>query len=286
VRRIEIEDIAMYYRQDGAGPPVLLLHGLGSSSEDWELQIPALAERYKVFRPDLRGHGASSKPSGRSSVELLARDVIALARRLGTGPLHVIGVSLGGMVAFQIALDAPELVRSLTILNSGPEMKLMTVRQHVAIVGRFLTLRLFGLRRMADELAKRLFPKPEQGDLRETFVARWSTNDAGAYERTLRGMIGWSVKARLCAIDCPVLVVSGDRDYTPVEAKARYVAELPNARLEVIEDSGHFTPFDQPARLNAILVAFLDEVTASAQTPARASASHPALSDTVPGATS
>lgn len=101
----------------GSGDPVLLLHGLGSRGDDWELQREALSRSYRVVIPDLRGHGESIAPSGEWTMRDVADDVAELLRRRATGPVHVIGLSLGGMVAFQLLADHPALVRSAVIIN-------------------------------------------------------------------------------------------------------------------------------------------------------------------------
>jgi pimeloyl-ACP methyl ester carboxylesterase len=106
-------------------------------------------------------------------------------------------------------------------------------------------------------LGKRIFPKPEQEELRRTFVERWAENDKRAYLDATRGLVGWSVSERLGEIRCPTLVVAADEDYSPVEVKRAYTVNIPGAELVVIEDSRHGTPVDQPERFNAVLLEFL-----------------------------
>src|SRR5262245_47763018 len=125
---VRVEDCSIHYEIQGKGDVVLLLHGLGSSVRDWELQIPALAERYTVLAVDMRGHGRSDKPSGPYSVAIFARDVAAVLRALALGPAHVVGISMGGMIGFQLAVDAPSLVRSFVVVNSGPALVPRTLR--------------------------------------------------------------------------------------------------------------------------------------------------------------
>lgn len=257
--RIQLNDIELHYTSTGEGDPVLLLHGLGSSVDDWELQVPALAKSHRVVAVDLRGHGKSDKPSEPYSMALFASDVRNVIRFLRLGPVHVVGISMGGAVAFELAASAPETVRSLTIVNSGPEAIPRTFAQRAGIKMRFAMLRLFGLPTLAKVVAKKLFPKPEQAAERATFIERCTKNDPAAYKSALRAIVGWSVKSRLQDIACPILVVTGDRDYTPVSIKEEYMPLLRDARLEVIRDSGHFTSFDQPARLNELLLGFFAE---------------------------
>jgi pimeloyl-ACP methyl ester carboxylesterase len=125
-----------------------------------------------------------------------------------------------------------------------------------------------GPRHLGKLIARKLFIKPEEEPLRRDFLAQMATNDRRAYLATTRGVLGWSVMARLAQVVCPVLVVSGDRDYTPVARKEAYVRRLRRAELVVISDSGHATPLDQPRAFNSALVHFLDaqRTTAGATT--------------------
>src|SRR5947207_2466572 len=114
---IQANGVDLYYEVHGSGEPVLLIHGLGSSTRDWAPQVPALSQRFQVIAFDVRGHGRSAKPKQRYSVKLFAADTAALIRTLDIAPAHVIGISMGGMIAFQLAVEAPQLVRSLVIVN-------------------------------------------------------------------------------------------------------------------------------------------------------------------------
>lgn len=255
--RPRVNGIELFYQERGAGQAVLLLHGLGSRSDDWELQLPVLAERYRVIAPDLRGHGRSGKPPGPYSVPMMAADVLGLMEALDVTAAHLVGLSMGGMIAFQLAVDHPERVLSLTIVNSGPALVARTLGEWLRVQQRLALARFSGPTRTAHFLSRRLFPKPEQEALRAQFIERWSANDPAAYLASMRALVGWSVLARVGDIRCPVLVISGDRDYTPADAKREYTARIPRAELVIIEDSGHATPIDQAERFNARLLEFL-----------------------------
>jgi pimeloyl-ACP methyl ester carboxylesterase len=258
-----VNGVELYYEIHGSGEPALLVHGLGSSTLDWEPQIAALAQRFQVIAFDVRGHGRSGKPRQRYSVRLFAEDTAALIRALGLGPVHVVGISMGGMIAFQLAVTAPELVRSLTIVNSGPAMLVRTLAQRMMIWTRIAIVRFRGMRKMGEVLAGRLLPKPEHAALRAQFIERWAANDATAYLSALQGLINWDVTAALERIDCPVLVVGADQDYTPSAFKEAYTARIRGAKLVIIEDSRHMLPVERAEPFNAALLAFLSECSAS-----------------------
>jgi pimeloyl-ACP methyl ester carboxylesterase len=257
--RLRVGDIELYYEITGKGQPILLIHGLGSGARDWGMQAPFLSQNFQVVTFDVRGHGQSDKPPGPYSIPLFAADTIELIRSLELAPVHIVGISMGGMIAFQVALEAPEMVKSLVIVNSGPEFVLRSPRDIIRGLQRLLIVRLFGMRRMGEALSKSLFPKEEQGELRRLFVERWAENDRQAYINSMRAIVGWSVADRLGEIDCPSLIIAADQDYTPVSLKETYVARMPQAELVVIADSRHATPVEHPEQFNKVLMEFLSK---------------------------
>ena len=254
---ITLNGLDVFYETRGHGDPVLLVHGLGSSTEDWEPQVDALSRGFTVVAYDVRGHGRSGKPASAYSVGQFASDAAALIAALDLAPVHVIGLSMGGMIAFQLAADHPALVRSLVIVNSGPEMVPRTFRERLGIVQRRLIVRLMGMRKMGEVLAERLLPGVEHATRRAIFAERWARNDKGAYLRALSALVGWTVTAKLPGIRQPVLVVTADQDYTPVAWKQWYTSLMPNATLVVIPESRHMMPIERPHLFHETLLPFL-----------------------------
>lgn len=267
--QLRTDDITLNYEEVGSGDPVLLLHGLGSSLADWELQTPALAAEHRVITVDLRGHGRSDKPKGSFSVALFARDVVGLMDALELPRAHVVGISMGGMIAFQLAVDAPDRVKSLIAINATPELVPRSVKQWLQLRLRSLATNVLGLETLSTLIARRLFPFPSQSELRERFVRQWVLNDAPSYRKAMRMISGWSVADRLGEVRCPVLMIAAEHDYTPVAQKAAFLERMPTARLEVVADSRHATPFDQPERLNALLLEALRDTDPSIAANAR-----------------
>jgi 3-oxoadipate enol-lactonase len=254
---IQSNNINVHFEVNGTGQPLLFIHGLGSSARDWELQVQEFSKNYQVITFDLRGHGQSDKPAGPYSMSIFASDTAGLLKALKVELTHVVGLSLGGAVAFQLAIDFPALIKTMTIVNSAPEMIIRTFKDQVGIWQRFVIVQLFGMRRMGEVLSKRLFPKAEQASFRPTFVERWAENDTRAYQEAMRAMVGWSVTNKLGSIKCPSLIISADQDYTPVALKEEYTKLIPNAQLIVIPDAHHATPIEQPEKFNAAVADFL-----------------------------
>jgi len=251
----------LHYTQEGdwqsSQDTVLLIHGLGASIRDWEYQIPALKTDYKVLMLDLRGHGKSDKPNIPYDISLFSEDVVSLIRELILGPLHVVGHSMGGMIAFQLALDHPSLVKTLTIINSAPQVAFPTLRSKLNFTMRAWSVKCFGMKKLSTGLAKKLFPKEEQAAFRETFIERWCENSPQAYLNSLKAFHDWNVMPRLSTLLCPTLIITGDRDYTPVAYKQFYMQFIKNVQLVVIEDSGHLSIIDQVQKCNHAIIDFL-----------------------------
>ena len=253
----EHDGCSLHYEEYGRGDPVLLVHGLGSSCRDWEYQIPALAAQYRVIAVDVRGHGRSDKPHERYSIPGFSADIEALLDHLQPGPMHLVGLSMGGMIGFQLAVDHPQLLKSLTIVNSAPEVKIKNFSDVRQFAKRWLLARLFSMQAIGKALGKNLFPKPEQADLRHKIAKRWAQNEKRAYLASFSAIVGWGVQEQLSRIQCPTLIITADRDYTPVALKQAYTRLIPDARLVVIDDSRHATPLDQPDAFNRTLLDFL-----------------------------
>ncbi len=255
--RIPINNINLYFEIKGKGHPILLIHGLGSSTRDWEMQVKEFSKSYQVITWDLRGHGQSDKPSGPYSMPMFAADAAGLLKSLNIKSAHVAGLSLGGGIAFQLAIDHPELLKTMTIVNSAPEFVVRTFKDRLGVWQRFAIVRLLGMRKMGKVLSKRLFPDDEHEALRTAFVESWAENDPRAYQDAMRAMIGWSVKDKLGSIACPTFVITADNDYTPVAVKEEYTKLIPDAELIVIPDTHHATPVEQPEKFNTALMNFL-----------------------------
>lgn len=251
------------YITQGQGMPVLLLHGLGSSLLDWQPQIEHLARYCQVFALDVRGHGQSEPLRAPVSMAELAADIADFIRAKQIQPCILVGISMGGMLTFQLLADQPQLVRAAVVINSAPSFIVDSWRTRLQVWLRLSLVRLFGLPGLARMLAGKLFPKPEQQALRELVTQRIAGNEQASYMHAMRAIPGWSSLPAVQAVETPLLVVAGDRDYTPLAYKQAYVAQLRNARLEVIADSGHATPLDQPEALNRLLDGFIAEHSAT-----------------------
>src|SRR6266850_4568723 len=158
-------------RRGHSGPRVVLLHGLGSSCRDWEFQEVALEDRYRVVSVDLPGHGSSTSSGQPVTIESMADDVGALLATLDAEPAHVVGLSLGACVALRLGLQAPERVRSLTLVNPFARVQANGPGDLARLALRMLLLGTAPMSAVAAHVARRLFPWPEQRALYDGAVA-------------------------------------------------------------------------------------------------------------------
>ena len=256
--------VRLYWRVEGVvdGPPLVLLHAIGTDSTLWDRTAFALVSRFRVLRIDLRGHGASDAPDGDYTLAMLAGDVAAVMEAAGVGPAAVAGVSLGGMVAMQLTLDRPDLVTALAPICTSPAM------DAALWDGRVRTVRTDGLAAIADAAMGRFLspafaaahPALAAG-VRAGLLGTSATGYAGA-GAAIRDM---ALLPRLPRITAPTLVLAGAHDLaTPLVGHADRIAALvPGARLVTI-DASHLAPVDNPGAVADALVRFLADPGAQA----------------------
>lgn len=240
------------------GPPVLLLHGLGSSSADWPAQQTVLESRYRVVAVDLPGHGRSPLPHGPVTIERMTGDVDAVLAGLDAGPAHVLGLSLGACVGLRLALAAPTRVRSLTLVNPFARLRFAGPRDLLRLALRLVLLGTAPMSTTAAHVAGRLFPWPEQRALYEAAVASLASTSRRTYFVAMRALARFDARGQVAAIRHPTLIVAGDRDTSvPLAAKLALASAIPHARVLVVPDSGHATPHDRPEVFNRAVLEFL-----------------------------
>jgi len=253
-----VNNIKLCYQDVGNGETMVFLHGLGSNSTDWQQQIDYFSQKYRVIAIDCRGHGRSDKPDGQYTIPLFSDDMVKLLNHLEIDCFHLVGFSMGGMVAFQIAVDNPQKVKTLTIINSSPAVPYNTFVMKVTVWSRLVLIKLMGLEKLSKVIGKKLFPLERQENLREQFRASMQMLTKSSYTRSLISFLGWDVSEQLSLLQMPVLVVAAEHDYTPVALKQEYCKAIINSKLVVIADSYHATPMDQPDILNCHISSLIE----------------------------
>lgn len=265
---LKLDDAEIYYECAGSGPPLLLIHGLGSSGDDWAFQRDDFARAHRVILPDLRGSGRSTKPPGPYSISRFAADLWALLDALSITSADLLGFSLGGAVAIEMALLRPSGVRRLVVCNTLASYRTDTWRKWLEAHAQLACVRLLGLRRTARLVARRMFPHDDQAPKRQRVVDVVGANPRRPYLDTVHALIGWSALERLAALRAAVLIIAAEYDYTPLAEKRAEMRHFPHAQFAVVAGSRHGTPFDAVEDFNAIVLQFLAGGATTAPQPA------------------
>ncbi|MDJ0608427.1 MAG: alpha/beta fold hydrolase [Kiloniellales bacterium] len=246
--------------EHGAGPPVVLVHGLGMTRAMWDWQWPALTARFRVLRYDLLGHGASAKPPGPYSLGRFADQVAGLMDHLRWDSAALVGFSLGGMIVRAFALAYPARVSALAVLNSAharSEAERDAVRRRVAIA------EAGGPAATVDEALARWFTADFAARHPEVLerVRGWIlANDPAVYPLSYRVLAEGDLELAeaVSAIACPTLVMTGteDRGNSPDMAR-RLAALIPGAELAILPGLRHMGLAEDPEAYNRRLVEFL-----------------------------
>ncbi|MEZ5521856.1 MAG: alpha/beta hydrolase [Dokdonella sp.] len=252
---MQVDDVRLHYRTHGAGDPLVLLHGLGSSSADWAFQAESLGAEFRLIAPDLRGSGQSEAPTGPYSIARFATDVWALLDKLGIARVHLMGFSLGGAVAMEMALQRPHAVARLMTINTLPSYRLDTWRKRMELVSQIAMVRGLGMRRLAQLAAKRLFREPHQAPMRRRVLEVVGNAPRRPYLETVRALAQWCALDRMSKLQSELLMLAGEHDYTPLAEKREYAKRF-GAKFAVVGGSRHGTPFDAVASCNAVALAF------------------------------
>lgn len=250
--------VSIHYESTGAGVPVLLVMGLGLTAAAWWRTVPVLAEGLRVLAFDNRGVGRSDRPPGPYSLAQMADDAVAVLDAAEAERAHVYGISLGGMIAQEIALRHPERVRSLVLGATSPGGARAT--------GPDAAVQAFFARRAgmpAEEAAWAAVPYNYGAATRERHAQRIAEDigqrlrfrlDPASYLLQLAAGMRHDAYARLRGIAVPALVVHGSEDRMMPPANAHALVEaLPDARLELWDGAGHLYMTDEPRADRAIL---------------------------------
>jgi 3-oxoadipate enol-lactonase len=238
---------------------VLLLHGLGANGSSWTLQFdPLIAAGFRPIAPDAPGFGDSPYDGRGWNFRKVAADFASLLDELQTGPVHLVGLSMGGVIAQQFAFDYPGLVQKLALVSTFSMLRPANLSQWLYFLQRLVVVHVVGLDTQAKVVARRVFPLTEQQPLREMAEKQISSADPRAYRAAMRHLGLFDSRSHLKQINAPTLVISGANDSTVSPVHQKVLADgIPGARQVIIPDAGHAVAIDQFEAFNRHLIGFL-----------------------------
>ncbi|MBM3134958.1 MAG: alpha/beta fold hydrolase [Chloroflexi bacterium] len=272
---IKVSGVNTHYVVAGSGRPLLLLHGLGGHWGHWEANIPALAQHYRVYAPDIAGFGLSDKPQAADrNLEFLLHFLRGFLDVQEIAQAVVIGNSLGGFLALQMALTYPQRVSALVLVDAaglGPEIGWILRLQGLPILGDWVVIPSRRLVRLA---VRSIFYDQAQATpkiVEEHYRHFCRPGARQCYLAVIHNGLGrggqrYLLLDRLPQISVPTLIVWGAQDrLLPVRQAHAAAARLPHSRLHVLPECGHCPQMEKPEEFNRLVLDFLAEVS-----PARA----------------
>jgi 3-oxoadipate enol-lactonase len=264
---VENQGAKIYWDEQGSGEPLLLIMGLSYPSYMWHRSRPILAKRFHTIALDNRGVGQSDAPPGVYSMSLMASDAAVVLDAAGIESAHVFGVSMGGMIAQEFALQYPNRVRSLILgctAAGGPHAVQAEPEALQALLRRDVT---------PEQAKETIIPflydaanPRERIDEDMAIRMKWYPTPQG-YMGQLQGIFGWEAYSRIAQITAPTLVIHGETDRLVPAANARLIAErISGAQLVLLPHASHIFETDQPAAAHYAILEFLAAQQPGAQT--------------------
>ncbi|EGD41289.1 alpha/beta fold hydrolase [Nocardioides sp. WG-D5] len=263
------------YRIGGEGSAIMFIHGIGDSSRTWDEVLPLFAENHLVIAPDLLGHGDSDKPRADYSIGGFANGMRDLLAVLDVERVTLVGHSLGGGIAMQLAYQYPQLVERIVLVSNGGSGRSVSTWLRLAtlpLAPELLKLLRLPISRPAVSTALALLRRVDHDlgvdapDLTRIVDALPDGPSRQAFARTLRAVVDWHgqvvtmLDRSYLASDVPMLMIWGDRDgVIPYRHAAQAQAALPLAALEVFHGAGHFPFRSDPERFTKVVEQFIHD---------------------------
>ncbi len=259
-RMVEVGPYRLNVQHAGSGPPLLLVHSLTLDSHMWRAQIDALSSRFCVHAVDLHGHGQSGGEAQAITLEAMADDLARLLDALGLDRVGYAGLSIGGMLGMRLALQHPDRVAALALLNTTAEPETPTKRM------LFEHLNETTLNRPADDKTVRIvldlmlspaFQAQNPAVTQRVYDTLFIPNNEGMYWVAKAVFARGDIRDAIATLDIPTVVVTSDIDTAiQTEFAVRVAETIPGARLVTYEGSGHLTAVERADEVNALLDSF------------------------------
>jgi pimeloyl-ACP methyl ester carboxylesterase len=251
VPTVTSNDIELFYRDDGKGQPVIFIQGLGVDHRGWGGVTRPLAKRFRCISYDSRDVGRSSNADASYDVLDMVADAIGLLDALGITQADIVGTSMGGVIAQEIAIRHPESVRRLVLLTTytSGDPRGSAIFEGQALLRRTLSREDYCRATFWSVYSHQDYRR-DDGFI-EQMISRTADNDLWqpqeAYERHVRAVTSANTEGRLEQISAPTLILAGAEDIlTPMRFSQRLASDIPNNRLEIIEGAGHGMVWSHP----------------------------------------
>ena len=256
--KTKTNNVETYYEIHGDGTALVFISGVGACHKLWQPQVEAFSRQCKVIVYDVRGHGESSGYDEKYSIALFASDLKVLLDNLGIAKAHLCGLSMGGLIAQQFAIDYPTMVDRLILAGTFC---------HIPIWGKMLitfyralnriVLTFVSMERYAKIGAKGLFRKKEQEELRDFYIREVSKISKKELFKVIDATYAFDSLKRLKEIVSPTLILNAEGEKRERQQAEILHREIKNSRKEMIPDTFHATNLEKPEEFNRLILEFL-----------------------------
>ncbi len=254
-----VGEVQLYYERKGdRGEPLVFVHGATGDITDWRFQKADFAPTHRVLVMDLRGHGRSTAPTDRASytIDAMVRDVEALIAHAGFVRYHLVGHSMGGAIAQEIALRSQDSLASLTLFDTGfAHPRVLDERQVQFNERRHRIAEEEGMAALASRSSTQIRRAPHMPVERQAEEAeRFSRMSVDAFIGTSAGIAAWpGTRDRLSGLRVPTLIICGELDVPFLKATERMAERMPNAVRHIIPQAAHSPQYERPGLFNPLL---------------------------------
>lgn len=258
--KVKANGIEMYYEIQGQGEPLIMIMGIGGTTKSWGLQVQEFAKHYQVFIFDNRGSGQTDKPEMKYSIKLFTEDTVNLMAALGIQKANILGLSMGGWIAQQIAIHYPHLVKNLILVCTSDKVykmgeKIMEVWRTLAQNNDMKTLvKDFLIWTFSTDYFENQQKEIEQLEM----LLSGTKQPLYAYLNQLDACLEHNASDSISKISAPTLVIGGEQDILCPPRFSKMLCErIPNAKLTILEGSGHGVIWEVPQKFNKAVLSFL-----------------------------
>ncbi|MFQ6121569.1 MAG: alpha/beta fold hydrolase [Dehalococcoidales bacterium] len=265
---VEVEKGKLYYEISGEGPWLVLIHGAWATHEWWRCQVPELSRSYRVLSLDVRGHGQSSPLEAPDSVDNFTRDLEAVLQKVGADEVALIGWSMGGIISMQYYLNNPAKVKALVLIatrgHRNPRLKLrlwlQQIQTRLSLMMDFADYKEVIYRDQVEKEVRSMLSPATPPEAINWIMTDLANNPRKNFFEVAKSLWDWEAGDRLTTFNVPTLIMVGKEDgRTPPHYSRLLHEKIPNSKLVVLENCGHYLLLERPDIVNAEIISFLKD---------------------------
>jgi 3-oxoadipate enol-lactonase len=252
--QIKVNELELFYTEQGSGEQTIVFgHGLLMDNTMWNWVAPQFTNKFRVICFDFRGQGQSQNPGFGFEIDRLVEDTAALIQALSSGPVHYVGLSMGGMVGMPLAARHPQLLHSLTLIDTSAQAEPWFNKIKYAVMTQIV--KLFGVKPLIPSMLPLMFGKSFlKNSANERLINHWEQK-LFSLSKTIIGPVSGvtqrrDISAELSKINCPTLIIVGEEDRTtPMHCAHHIKANMADAELKIISECGHSSALEKPEQV-------------------------------------